>query len=788
MLEPDEGLAAKIVTALREAAPAAQVDLARNLEEAQFLVLNDRPDLFVLDVDAVPDLGQDFLYDLRTSHPNARAIVLTGVHLAAHREQAAGLGAIHFLEKPFPHADFVDLVQALLSPSGETDSEKFQGTLSDLHLADIIQLKCMSGSSAALQFTGPNGEKARVYFESGQVRHATAPGKEGVAAFNQIVRWKGGQISEVSGAAQSPRTIDLDWQILLMEAVRQMDETRDTPSAAAAQPASGSRKVLVIDDSLMLLSFVKEILAESNYSVVTAATAEEGLVAASNDVPDLILLDYVLPDMKGDEVSRHLAKNSATARVRIVYMSGFGADLKPDQISNANVIGSLNKPFTSDLLLKTVEKYMPKESSASESKAVETEPSSSAPAWPEPEAAAAAEPASEPPRTSAEVPHWRLPEPAAAEPAAAEKPAWSEPAEPATPEPVETTETAEAAQTEVANAADAAETAEIAASAGATSDAWWSAPVSQSAPLPQSTPDSQPAWAETQPAASSSVFEAPSVSQPAEARAEEPLPVNGAFFSGDTSFFSLNGALHTIGKEKLTGTLRTLWNQEPVELLARNGEIILVTTRDPQLYCPEAPITLVNVDAEKTEQARAEQRETGCPVFLTLAREELILREPAVQLVQHYGQKLFAQLWTARRVRFVFEQSETLPDYCQDIPGEADIDHWVLTTLRCIQFQELLEIPDTEAGRIPAYTRDGYQRVQSLRLTVAEAQFASQFNGVRSIAQIAKNLRLDFKFARLTLFRFLALEIVECWPAAAAVKPEKKGFFQGLGKTIGFGD
>ena len=227
----------------------------------------------------------------------------------------------------------------------------------------------MSGSSAALQFTGPQGEKARVYFESGQVRHATAPGKEGVAAFNEIVNWKGGQISEVAGAAQSPRTIDLDWQILLMEAVREMDETRDTESTAApaGADAAGGRKVLVIDDSLMLLSFVKEILEEANYRVVTAATAEEGLVSAARDVPDLVLLDYVLPDMKGDEVSRHLAQNTATANVRIVYMSGFGADLKPDQINNANVIGSLNKPFTSDLLLKTVEKYMPRETSAPES-------------------------------------------------------------------------------------------------------------------------------------------------------------------------------------------------------------------------------------------------------------------------------------------------------------------------------------------------------------------------------------------------------------------------------------
>jgi hypothetical protein len=99
-----------------------------------------------------------------------------------------------------------------------------------------------------------------------------------------------------------------------------------------------------------------------------------------------------------------------------------------------------------------------------------------------------------------------------------------------------------------------------------------------------------------------------------------------------------------------------------------------------------------------------------------------------------------------------------------------------------------LDIPDTEADRVPAYTRDGYQRVQELRLTVAEAQFASQFNGVRSIAQIAKNLRLDFKFARLTLFRFLALEVVECWPPTSAVKQEKHGLFQSLGKSIGFGD
>ena len=58
----------------------------------------------MLDVDATYDLAQEFIYDLRTSHPDARAIILTAIHFTAQREQVAGLGAIHFFEKPFPAA------------------------------------------------------------------------------------------------------------------------------------------------------------------------------------------------------------------------------------------------------------------------------------------------------------------------------------------------------------------------------------------------------------------------------------------------------------------------------------------------------------------------------------------------------------------------------------------------------------------------------------------------------------------------------------------------------------
>jgi len=233
-----------------------------------------------------------------------------------------------------------------------------------------------------------------------------------------------------------------------------------------------------------------------------------------------------------------------------------------------------------------------------------------------------------------------------------------------------------------------------------------------------------------------------------------------------------------IAKEKLTGSLRAVWDQEPIDLLARDGEIVFVTTRDPDLYCPETPDVLANVDVVIVDRARDQQRETGGPFFLILAREESIDRQPAMELMQHYGQRLFSQLWTAPRVWIMFEKNADLLSDAADVSGAPNVDDWALETLRLVQ--NLDQHVSFDPTSIPAYTKDGFERVQKLKLTSDEAQFASQFNGIRSVQQIAKNLRLDLKSARLMLFRFLALEIVECWPASTATKPERKSALQRL--------
>jgi hypothetical protein len=244
----------------------------------------------------------------------------------------------------------------------------------------------------------------------------------------------------------------------------------------------------------------------------------------------------------------------------------------------------------------------------------------------------------------------------------------------------------------------------------------------------------------------------------------------------------LNLAIRAIGKENLTGLLRAQWEQEPIDVLARDGEILFATTRDPDLYTPETPSIIANVDPEVVADARDQQKENGTPFLLTLARNESIERQPALDLIRHHGQLLFSQLWSAPNVWIMFEKNADLLGGFGDVTGDPDVDDWSLETLRLVQNPE--QPAGFDPASIPSYTREGFDRVQKLKLTSDEAQFGSQFNGARSVQQIAKNLRLDLKSARQLLFRFVALEIVECWPSSTTAKPEAKG---GVGRLFGRG-
>lgn len=112
------------------------------------------------------------------------------------------------------------------------------------------------------------------------------------------------------------------------------------------------RKILAIDDSITLREFISRAVTRYSldYEVLLAKHATMGLAMAAAELPDLILLDYVLPDMKGDEVCRRLLAQEATRDIPVLLMSSSAAEIKRTQAQYKNVVISIAKPFTPELL------------------------------------------------------------------------------------------------------------------------------------------------------------------------------------------------------------------------------------------------------------------------------------------------------------------------------------------------------------------------------------------------------------------------------------------------------
>lgn len=83
-------------------------------------------------------------------------------------------------------------------------------------------------------------------------------------------------------------------------------------------------KILLIDDDQDLSVVFETALKKSNFEVVLAATAEEGLAKAKTENPNLILLDQILPDLKGNEVLKKLKEDPQTQNLPVVLLSNFG--------------------------------------------------------------------------------------------------------------------------------------------------------------------------------------------------------------------------------------------------------------------------------------------------------------------------------------------------------------------------------------------------------------------------------------------------------------------------------
>lgn len=114
-------------------------------------------------------------------------------------------------------------------------------------------------------------------------------------------------------------------------------------------------RLLVIDDSPTVRKLVELTFPGTGWQIDYAGSGGEALQLAKQAVPDVVLLDFMLPDMRGTDVCELLSKDERTAHVPIVVMSGKGPSIAPMFKEFASFSSCIGKPSTSAQIRSAVD-------------------------------------------------------------------------------------------------------------------------------------------------------------------------------------------------------------------------------------------------------------------------------------------------------------------------------------------------------------------------------------------------------------------------------------------------
>src|SRR5689334_10483300 len=106
-----------------------------------------------------------------------------------------------------------------------------------------------------------------------------------------------------------------------------------------------AHKVLVVDDTPHNVKLLSDLLALKGYVVATATNGEEALKKIAGDLPDLVLLDVMMPGLSGYDVCQRLRADPATALLPIVLVTSLDAQQERIKGIEAGADDFLGKPI-----------------------------------------------------------------------------------------------------------------------------------------------------------------------------------------------------------------------------------------------------------------------------------------------------------------------------------------------------------------------------------------------------------------------------------------------------------
>ena len=118
------------------------------------------------------------------------------------------------------------------------------------------------------------------------------------------------------------------------------------------------KKILVVDDEPDILKVVIFRLKKAGYEVTSAVTGMGAFDILKTMTPDLMVLDYRLPDTDGLEISKRIRSDARLKATPIILLSASSAHDISAAVRDASVNEYLKKPFEPEELLEKVRKYL----------------------------------------------------------------------------------------------------------------------------------------------------------------------------------------------------------------------------------------------------------------------------------------------------------------------------------------------------------------------------------------------------------------------------------------------
>jgi two-component system, OmpR family, phosphate regulon response regulator PhoB len=112
--------------------------------------------------------------------------------------------------------------------------------------------------------------------------------------------------------------------------------------------------VLVVEDEAALATMLRYNLEKQGYRVEEAADGQEALTRIAETQPDLVLLDWMLPQMSGLEVCRQIRRKSATRDLPVIMVTARTEDQDAVRGLNTGADDYIAKPFSMDSLLARI--------------------------------------------------------------------------------------------------------------------------------------------------------------------------------------------------------------------------------------------------------------------------------------------------------------------------------------------------------------------------------------------------------------------------------------------------